>query len=1045
MADKSDGNNGATKPGSAWHELQDRLRFATSDNEQKYETNLVGGRALYTQLLTYPSTIIQNAILRPDLAKAKKAAGKSSMFNGAAAYNFADKWLLQGVGGQVIRSVSTGYAKHENYTTARDAADALVELAAGIDGKDGKPSFAAELAQGKQTVLQDLFTHSQEAGEMLEKFISGKLDVSPSNLTKMNTLFAGLAEMSHQRAEMLKAYDSLMQKPAGERERKPADYIREVVSKPKIETVRDAQVFLGFTASLLADSALPFSSELYIPQEEVFLTPDQNKALAQGITERLGELQKDGAVASPEKVIAFANELHYKLTTAKGTDINRLLDFADARFFDIENNIAHQKAAKDARTQIAPEIAAAEKEHIASQAPQNLEVKSGARDAARLVKSEAKFLTRSHMGKEINKLYGRGLSNQIMAFPVNVLEEVLRNFFHTSQEGKPKAGFDAMVDRLKGKDTQSVKLFDTGAFKNNLLANGYRMVMQPIIAAQGTVILQEGSRLKSALAVEASKQTSPLIAAAIRSGQDAVPEVAERLEQTGGQHPAIAALLEHPDYKSRIAPLLAQGGKAEMGAEDYKLLGDFFLDMSRATVSMAEEVLSPFQSTDAKAPQKVQSIDEVAERILKQPITNVPDAMIGLAFAESFTRLSRDKIEMIEYIDPEGIMIKPDALKQLSYFIEDESKRRGLALTGEKGQERLTENGQPASKEAIVGFGNAVVAKLDKCISLPMLLGSMKGELRDEVVAGMENQLFGDTHFDTTAANSAASGEAPKQNAQVDKTLTTAWAEKVKRPKESSIANVGTRWKHPEVAHERQKLYDRLGGSKLVGAVSTVIYKSLQHNTKKLDRGNLVVAAWTYAAHPILYGKGIVQIRETWDEMLFHKQSTLNDANKAVDFSVAAVKAAGIADPNLNERLSAFTADNLALDTLQKEGDFRDIARLAAKPRAERTEQDNAAMESYYQKSGDTLLQVAGGMLSSLNGGTKRETFGEAVERVTQSPVDNLPDAVIALSFLSSLIHQNAAYLDKMTYTDPKDIALDRKALEKLGGFMSDQAYAAGF
>src|SRR5690606_10422082 len=111
--------------------------------------------------------------------------------------------------------------------------------------------------------------------------------------------------------------------------------------------------------------------------------------------------------------------------------------------------------------------------------------------------------------------------------------------------------------------------------------------------AQGTVILQEGSRVKSALSVEASKRTSPLVAAAIRSGQQQVPELAGRLEKSGGAHPALSALLQHPDYKDRIAPLL--NADKELQAEGYRLLGNFFLDMGRAAVSTAEEVLSPFQ------------------------------------------------------------------------------------------------------------------------------------------------------------------------------------------------------------------------------------------------------------------------------------------------------------------------------------------------------------------------------------------------------------------------------------------------------------------
>lgn len=1058
----NDGNgivpSGKRSDTTIWEELKNRLTFAVTDNEQRWETHLVGGRALYTQILTYPSTIIQNAILRPDLAKKKKSEDKSFWFNGAAAYNFADKWLFQGVGGQVVRSVTTGHAKHENYTTARDAADRLIGLATAAEAQDDAPSLSAEIRAGRQSVLSELFQHSQEAGRVLEQFVSGKLPITPSNMTRLNTVFAGLAEMSHRRAEMLEEYAALAQRPAPKEGHKPADYIREVVQKPALDSLRDAQVFLGFTASLLAESAIPFSSEIYIPQDEVFLTPEQNKDLARTISKRMDELgyelddegilyKREGVTGRREPtqqdILAFANELHGTLMKSKGTDINRLLDFADARFLDIENNIAHQQAAQAAtRVERAPEITVtARRERVQPQQEETRQDKTKEsshflRDALNLPRAEAKFLIRKHMGKEINKLYGRGLSNQIIAFPVNVLEEVLRNFFKSSVAGQPRAGFDAMIDRMQGRDTEMTRLFDTEAFRNNLLSSAYRTVMQPIIASYGTVALQEGVRLNSALAVDSSKRVSPIMAAAIRAGQPHVPGFTERLQQATGPHPAVSMLMRHPDYAERIPQLLGGNGGNPLQAADYRLLERFFFDMSRATVSMAEEVLSPFQPGNGKQP--LQSMDQVAERIFRKPIDNVADAMIALAFAESFIQLSRDKIEMIEYVDPDGIMIKPEGLKKLSYFIAEESKRLGLKPSGEKGAEMLTKDGKPVPPETLVAFSQSVLNRLDACVSIPYLLYHMKGETRDAVVTQMEQQLFNGAVFQTAGRQTQA--DAPAQPAAAEP-----WSEKVKRPKSGLLSNVASRWKHPEVSHERQKLHDRLNGSKLIAAFSSVIYKSLQHETKKLDRGNLAVATWTYFAHPILYGKGLVQVREVWEEMLFKKRSTLNDANHAVDLAGGAIEAAGAADPALKDRLAEFSASNLYLDTLEAEAQYQDIARRASKPRAERTEEDHRVMEAYYEKSGDKLLQVAGKMLSSLGGETRRETFNEAITRITSQPVDNLADAVIGLGFLAGAIHQNAVALDKMTYVDPKEIMLDRKALQSLGGYMADQAHAAGF
>lgn len=1010
--------------------MRDRWQFATQNDEQRFQTKLYSDRRLYNQILSYPSNYIQNRLLRPDL----KPKG---WFDQAAAFTFVDKWLFGSVAGMVARSMTSGYAKHENYTRAKEAATGLAELALAAEQQEPATTHLSdEIAAGQESILNTLFTKSAESGYVLEQFISGKLPITPGNVEKLNTLLTGLAELSEQRAELLESYGNLAQKPAVDGQHIPSAYIREAVEKPQLKTMRDAQVFMGFVSALLVDSAVPFSSEIYIPQDEVFLTEDQNKELSKAISVRMEQL---GSSPGKQEILGFAQELHTELRGLMGKDMTRVLDFADARFNDIENTLAHGKAAKKA-AMATPEITLNAAPQITAAAVAAKDFRreaSPGRDGLRLAKAGKDFMTRPHMRNEISKLWGRSISNQIMAFPVNIFDEVLRNFFRSSKEGQPKAGFDVMVDRLRGnKDSEMGKLFDAEAFQNNLKSRGFRFFAQSLIASVGVVHLQQSTRVGAMLSVDAAERSDPILSAAIRRGQQFVPEFAERLQQVKGQHPSLEALLQHPDYKDRIAPLL-QGKQADMGAEDFHLLGQFFHDMSRATVSMAEEVLSPFQKGSAKA-QKLQSMDEVAARLFDAPIATVPDAMMALAFTQSFMQLSKEKIEMIEYVDPKSIIIKPKELKEMGYFIEGEAKKLGLTAKKVKGETQLLDkSGQPAKAEAVIALGQSAIGKLNSLVNVHMLIGATKGEFREEVVEHMENRLFEGVNFATQGADMA---QAKTSVAKVQP-----WAEKVNRPTKSPLTNIAERWKHPEVKHEKQKLFDRLQGEKLTSTVSTLIQKSLQHQNSVLDRGNLVYTAWTYAAYPTLYGKGIVDVREVWDEMLSKKRSMLNDAEQASGIAAAAVMAAGKNAGDMKARLSSLTTGNMLVEEMRHDFHNADIARIAAKPRSERDAKDDAVMEGYFHQSGEKMLKLTGAMLTDLGGQGGKETFRDTIERVCDRPVESLADAMVGLSFLSSVIGRDAELLEKQTFTDPKNILLHKAELKALGGYMSDQAYAAGF
>ncbi len=1057
----------------SWGSLQERWEFAKTP-EQVGQTRITGRRRLFQGVIGYPINFFANHLLVPDRTNVK------GFFDASAALLFANNAIISPDAGQVIRSMTSGYEKHENYMRAKETATHLAGMAMSAETADSSPPLSREIRAGRQSLFQHLFTTSFEAGQLLDRFITGTLPITPTHLENLNLVLTELAELSSQRAELMEGYASLAVEPAPSGIHKPGDYIREVVRKDKITSLRDAQIFMGFVSALLIDSAVPFSSEIYIPQEKIFISMAQNKMLAKTIQERLHHagyalnipatanspliaadvaegvmVKRDETgyrIVPPEEIIAFADEMRSELGKLKGFNMERMLDFADAHFLDIEDTLAHDKNVKPDIEKLRPELDMQAQAQITLSpgANDSIPVRYGntaVRDAGHLFTAVSDFVRRPHMKTELSKLTGRTLSNHIIALPMNIFNEMIRNFFHSSVPGKPQSGFD-MIFRGSHNASQGVPpLFAQGQLEKILKSSLVRSGLLALTLPAGTVYLQEGSRVGAALAVDAAKQSDPLITAALCSGQRYIPEFAHRIAAMHAPHPAVASLMDTPEYKNRISALL-NADTNSMTADDFRLLSQFFHDMSRISVSMAEEVLSPFQKSEGR--QRLQSMDEVAERLFAKPIATVPDAMMALAFAQAFMRLSTENLEMIEYVDPKHVVIKQGDLKQLSYFIEDLAKSQKLVVRNDNGIPALfqmTLSGLvPASPQSIIMLGRKVAQKLGETVSLPGLIAYAKGEFHEEIVRHMEESLFKDVYFPTASIAQETPPAAGKDVTLLSRpSLTQAWVEKTKRPKPGIFTNILNRWKNPEIVHEGQKLYDRLAGERIPSVLCYIIQNALLHQNSIYDRGNIVATVWKYLVDPIVYGKGLVDFREVYDEIFTHKHSMVHDAGHASQTAIAAVRAASVIQPELAERISRFTASNLQLEALQSNKDGSAIARITVKPRMERTAEDNAVMADFYRQAGDKLLQVSGGMLASLHQNPAPESFQQALLRVTSSPVDNLADAVIGLSFLAGIIRQNAIYLEKQTYVDPRNIMMDKKALHELSAYMADQAYAAGF
>ncbi|MGB1540503.1 MAG: hypothetical protein ACPG80_06035, partial [Rickettsiales bacterium] len=186
--------------------------------------------------------------------------------------------------------------------------------------------------------------------------------------------------------------------------------------------------------------------------------------------------------------------------------------------------------------------------------------------------------------------------------------------------------------------------------------------------------------------------------------------------------------------------------------------------------------------------------------------------------------------------------------------------------------------------------------------------------------------------------------------------------------------------------------------------------------------------------------------KETFQEVFMRKRRVVNEANAAQGLAGGAVLTAGMLNRNMRTQIMDANQIDADLMQVQEKPEFRDIPRIAAKPQAERTEEDTQLMQRFVAEAGEKMVGNSASILSALGQKAERgESVETTLERVFAKPVDTMKDAVITLGFLHGIIEENADHLDVLTYISPDEKTLPRRQLKVLAEYMNEQASKAGF
>lgn len=1076
---------------SVLDQWQDRWEFAAYNHEQRFQTALVTKRRLFNAIVNYPLTQIQNSLLRPDLVERDPETGKKvrKIEFDAAAWRFIDDVVIGAGGGQFARSFIFAYGNNKDFRDVHSASRALEGFGMSAEGYDDSPmTLSEEIKAGRSDAVYDLVNHSSDASNLLDQFVHGRLDISPSNVSKLQRHLQAMSKICEEKASIMADPDAREEMDdEGRGNDKASGYIRNVMRVDKITTPRQAQILSGFISALMVDAARPLGTEMYIPQADIYLPPEDAVKLSDFIDKQMehrgfvpnisltGDKERPfpdlpegamirevrdettGKAIGHEKLtqaetMSFANALHGHVKRELGGKVENMLRFVDKNFGEIENAVSRSK--EDPKPEPIPVWKTGESKErlpIEEKVKQVWEKGRGVNpfavveDAVRVAKTAVTHITRPEARYENSKLFGRAIAGQVVSYPVKVLDEALKSFL---RKGK---GLDKLIDASRTGVLEG-SLFDKSDFQNNLKSSTFRLFTAPFAASIGTVASQELFHLPKGLAVEASSRAGSLLTGAIKAGHRHAPQVSARLEQMRGEHPSVKALLESDRYKKAL-PVIAAKKPEERSEKDYKLLASYYQEMSEICLSVAEEALSPY-GVDVK-PDKIESMDEVITRVLREPTDKMADAMTALAYVQTFVDISAEKTAAVEYVSPNQLLIDHKSLKKLGDFVDAQAKSAGLVpAKGDEGEdiqagellERNKKTGKlgPASEETLVRFSNVVTEELKKHVDIDNLLYAVKGKYSETYINKIEDSLFGPTHFNLGEGKDKAETEQ-KNGGEVAKELTEKWQTKVKRNTSGNMKNIKDNIAHPEVQHEIRKLWGRSKGEAVSAFMPGLIYNSLQHNESIFSRAGLYSAAFKTAVYPIMYSKGLVAGKEAINETFLKRRHTINESNLAQSLIEGAVSTAGRVDPELRDTLVEANKVHADMMYLEKKDEFKDIPRIAAKPRMLRTDDDSALMQRFCNEMGDKIIDNSSRIFNALGQNEKGEAVEDVIERALEKPVDKLGDAVITLGFMHSMLEANTKNIDVLTFVKPEDKVLDRKQLRALSEFMNDQAANAGF
>jgi hypothetical protein len=1023
-----------------------RYRYAQYDPEQVFERSHTTARSAAANLLYTPSRFFEKRSLykdRPDANENVLAAISIRLASEVGAKNWMARYL---------RSLTSGYDTFQQFKETGKSCEELEALAAAASnyssqGDVQQGSMADELGRVYLSPMHSLIIHSDEAGKMFSDLCKGQLAITPETTEKLETHLNALADLCHERTEMLRHINRHTLDADGNeiKGHKPADYIRDVITAKEITSPRQLEILFSFIPALIADGAVQLSTEIFIPKDKTFLTPEQAVMLSHGVqnmVQQYGLVAKDGVMQrrdrdsgeqrplSLKEINEIGTTLLRQVQGVAGRQVQTLLDFADEHYQEIEQKLMDARHPEHKQPPKALQFSG----NMLETAPWQDKVRGGQyspNDTS--LAAMGKHIWRPESRHEIGKLFSRSLPMYLLALPVTLVTNMLLGFTKTNP--------------LTGK-VQYIT-------KENLHSSLINLATHPIIESAGVVSLKEALTFPQSLMLDRADTMEKVLYAAIHTSSKLSPELAQSVEASNHSERVLERLQAHPFYQK--VQDICKKSDAVKTVEDYETLETYFKEMGKVVHDLADQVMKPYRKSDNE------SLSDITRRVLEQGATSAGEAALALSFVKAAIRINKAHVGMLEFEDTSGILMEKAQLKTLTDFIDRQTYAAQIRLSDDNELQQLNEKtGQyeVIGEQSLIRFANVVSGKLTDLVSVEKITSAAVGKLKEDYQVELAKDLFG---AEKKTRLSLVSGKDTQPLPQVDASLTRPWAEitagsgignairgVLDAPQHLKGAYEYSR--RPEAANEAKLLLGRMFFTRMLAFPSEILENITMGHTK-VDKEtgkkqwvtpeNLKSSVWKLLSFPLVYSYGIVTAREMF---MYPQKLTIDDANTAGNTLLAAIHTGVDLAPSLKHNIAHMSRSNPALVELEARPELQSVAYITSKPPELRTAQDDLLMQQFFKQAGDAVLDHSAQLFAASHGEQDNDMpMGEHMQRVLRSPVSNVNDAVMALAFTQSLLHFNTKHIGVLRYLDPKEVVINTKGVGELASFIRLQAGAAGF
>jgi hypothetical protein len=1011
--------------------IPDRLAYAWQAPEQRFEWVHLTRRRFFRNLCNIPGELVGwsittkergNKPLFPDLSgkTSYNTPGQvidSSLFTGMLFKQALDIGAKFGLSA-FVKTAVTGYNRNEEYKTLLSTSSKLRQLAAYVVQSDRElDGWAEDLAVRDESPLMRLSRHSDQAGQIMMEFCQGSLLPTDKNLTRLQTQMEAIAQLCDQKAGVISTQPSSDEKAhhpalsvveqhlpetashltyAGRK--RPSDHIREVLTLDKITNTKQAVIYLATLSGLVADGAVEISSEIFTPKDENYFSAKEAHVVATALKE-FG-IKHSAQVPSSQDIIQLANTIK---TSLRITDkkMEPLLAYADVHFAEIDRNLKQIKVTTD--------VPVVPLSHVSTSLTKTgRKLTSSYYDPKKI---GLDYVVREETKHEMFKLYSRSLPTYLYQAPINLIERLI-------------------LPNAKGKWE-----FNKRIVGSELKAASWMALYNPAAESFGGVSTYETTRLVLHRAVESGKRLDAFMAAAVQTAQTVDPEFAGRLGALTGNQAYQTLINEHRDILAKPAN--------KRTYEDYTALGQLMRSIALHAKTAQKECRTLLTGSEDSI-----HLNTHITNIFSQGAKTTSDALLVLTLARFLEHAAEGQILSYEYVDPQGVVLDKDKLKQVAASVLSAAHNSGFAIAGEM----LTENGQTLrigevekiapgtlvrkndngtfqriTQQEFVGFANVIVQAMsnDKGAAIQTFMTAAKGRISETAMRDVERTLL--EQFQPQQDRIVEGNTIPIS--AVDP-LTPA----LKKHPEHKVS-----WREtmnyvmrPEALHEMHQLRDRYMSVALFGFPVKIATNILRGDFNKISTafGKWSLASTTFAAvaNTLAPSYGAVALKEA---VSVGNITLKHDCEAATTHLQNAINRLGHVSPEMKERLIA----SLGINPLLANKETIDQLALAG-------DADSALNQAATVFIDHTATALAGDPHSIFPSKIKNPT--EIFAFIMKLPQGNPAYGALKLAALETLIAHEQKYIDVLRYEGTSARLLDNKQLKQIVSHIEDRFYTEG-